>query len=265
MSDEVTPTACPAQGELILKGKRVHEDEHGRVSLNDIWSIAKAPETRAPKHWLGNRNVKALAQELLQKVTVGYLKAEKPIISVVHAKTGRNGGTFAHPILAAAYAGYLSPKLEIEMLDVWLRFRQGDAILADEILQRASPEDNERVAVRALGRAKRNEFTGTLKDHGVQGLGFAQCTDAVYEEVLGGPAWRLRAKRGLPRRANVRNHIDTNDLSYVMAAEVLSTDRIKDEDRQGNHECADAARRSSRFIREAIERDKKDRQRRPAK
>lgn len=52
--------------------------------------------------------------------------------------------------MAAAYAGYLDPNLEVEIREVWLRYRAGDATLADEILQRASAEANHWAGMRAL-------------------------------------------------------------------------------------------------------------------
>jgi len=111
-----------------------------------------------------------------------------------------------------------------------------------------------------MGRAKRVEYTNTLRDHGVVGKGYPMCTNAVYRQILGGTAAQAKAKRGLPRKANLRNHLETDELSFVTAAEVLASDRIEEEDRFGNEDCAEASSRSAGFIREAIERDKKDRQ-----
>jgi hypothetical protein len=71
-------------------------------------------------------------------------------------RRGVGGVVFAHPILACAYAGYLSPELEVEIGDVWLRYRAGDPTLADEVLERTSPEANLWVASRAEARAIRN-------------------------------------------------------------------------------------------------------------
>jgi len=189
-------------------------------------------------------------------------KKNSAIVPVVYAKRGRgNKGTYAHPILAAAYAGYLSTKLEIEVREVWLRYRKADATLADDILQRATPKDNEWAAVRAMARAKRVSYTDTLRDHGVQGWGYSTCTNAVYRQILGGTAAQVRAERGIPKK-NLRDHLGTDELSFVMAAEVLASDRIEEEERFGSHDCADASSRSAGFIRQAIERDKMDRQKR---
>jgi hypothetical protein len=246
---------------LVLRGTNIREDVNGWVCLDDIWRAAKSTPGREPRRWRDVAATRRLEEELQKKIAVTALKEDKPLIPVAYAKRGRgNAGTFAHPILAAAYAGYLSPKLEIEVREVWLRYRQGDAALADEILQRSPPADNEWAAVRALARAKRVSYTNTLRDHGVSGSGYWQCTNAVYRQLFNGSAQQLRQRHGLPAKANLRDNMPTDDLSYVMAAEVLATDRIKEEDRQGNAECEYASERSAGFIREAIERDKKDRQ-----
>lgn len=248
--------------EIVVRGRSIREDIHGLVCLDDIWEAAGARAGADPYRWRQLRSTKRLEEELQKKLVIAALKEDKSNIPVAYAKRGRgNSGTYAHPILAAAYAGYLSPKLEIEVREVWLRYRKADAALADEILQRASPTDNEWVAVRALARARRVSFTDTLRDHGVAGRGYPDCTNAVYREILGGTAIQVRATRGLSKKDNLRDHLETNELAYVMAAEVLAKDRIEEEDRHGNYECEKATSRSASFIREAIERDKSDRQR----
>lgn len=249
------------ESQLILRGKAIREDADGLLCLNDIWSLAKGKETRSPSRWKALPGTKRLVAALKQKIVKSALIEKKQIKTVLYSKRGRgNKGTFAHPILAAAYAGYLSEKLEIEVREVWLRYRAGDAKLADEILQRASAEDNRWAAVRAMGRAKRVGYTDMLRDHGVLGAGYPMCTDAVYKEVLRGTARQIKAQMGLPKSANLRDHMDTDTLSFVMAAEVLATGRIDEENCQGNKECERASARSASFIREAIERDKQDRQ-----
>lgn len=245
---------------IRLRGHLVEEDEQGRWNLNDIWLLAKAPESRLPKEWAKKKPTKRLVTELQKKVTNSLLKENKPNFPVLYAKVGRgNSGTFAHPILAAAYAGYLSPKLEIETREVWLRYRSGDPTLADEILQKASPEDNQWVGVRALGRSKRVEFTAVLQEHGVEGIGYALCTDAVYEGLFDANAQQLRVDKGLVKKsAKLRDAMDTDELVSVMFAESLARSRIVDEDASGNRQCIKATERSTAFVRQAIDANKAD-------
>ena len=245
---------------IRLRGHLVEEDEFGRWNLNDIWLLARAPETRAPKHWRGQKAVKKLIDELQKKVTVDYLKRNTQNISVIYARKGRgNEGTFAHPILAAAYAGYLSPKLEIETREIWLRYRSGDPSLADEILQRATPEGNEWAGTRALGRAKRLEFTAVLQAHGVAGSGYGRCTNAVYTGLFDATADQLKAAKGVTTKSgSVRDKMDTDELVSVMFAESLSKKRIQDEDAYGTPQCVRATERSTQFVRQAIEANTRD-------
>ena len=171
-----------------------------------------------------------------------------------------NGGSWAHPVLAACYAGYLKPELEIEMREVWLRYKSADPTLADEVLQKATHEQNEWAATRAMSRAKRRQFTDTLKDHDVAGRGYPDCTNAVYKEVLGGTKKQVIEKRGLPLGTNLRDAIPKNELGYVMMAETLATERINEENPRGNGPCTFATSKSAGFVRQAIEADRKDRQ-----
>lgn len=244
--------------DLILRGTAISTDEVGRVCLDDLWAVAKAKDGKKPKRWRQSGAFKVLEKVLQEKVGNPDLFGE-----VIHAARGRgNKGTFAHPILAAAYAGYLDTNLEIEMREVWLRYRAGDAQLADDILQRASDEENRRVGVRALSRVQRNTYTDVLKEHGVDGKGYMECTEALYIHLLGGRSYELRARMALEPKTNVREHLDAANLSFVMAAEALAAERIAEEQRIGNRDCADATAASASAIRRAVNDDRKSRQQR---
>ena len=251
------------QYQLTLRGRAIGEDSQGRLCLDDIWELAGARDSQAPKHWRGNRAASQLIQELQKKVTNSYLKEGQPNQPVIDASRGRGAkGTYAHPVLAAAYAGYLSPKLEIEIREVWLRYRAGDATLADEVLQRATAEANHWAGVRAMARANRVNFTDTLKAHGVEGRGYMECTETTYSHLLGGKSYEIRAARGLPPKSNLRDRLGSEELTFVMAAESLSAERIIDEDRRGNAECVEATAIGASAIRNAVESDRRNRQKR---
>jgi hypothetical protein len=224
--------------------------------------VARARATRAPKFWRMTHLAKTLIQTLQQKVTTANFKSKTPYVPVIYARRGRgNEGTFAHPILAAAYAGYLSANLEIEVREIWLRYRKGDPTLADEILQRATAEENRWVGARAVARSQRIAFTDVLKKHGVEGKGYMRCTEAVYMRLLGAKSFQIRLARNLPAKSNLRDNMDIAELSFVMAAEALSAERIREEHRLGNEECEEATGRSAQAIRTAIDADRRDRQR----
>jgi hypothetical protein len=246
--------------EFVLRGKKVRVDEAGFVSLNDIHTVAGFSKNRRPIDWQRLPTTSALILALHKRLVGKSHQSKFRTSDVYRAASGVNGGTWAHPILAAAYAGYLKPELEVEMREVWLRFKAADATLADEILERATDEENEWAATRAMGRAKRGEFTKTLDAHGVEGFGYATCTDAVYKELFDANAKKLKESRGLSKSAKLRDAMSKDELVYIMMAETLAKGRIKDENPNGNGPCAQSTKRSAYFVRQAIEADKNDRQ-----
>lgn len=150
--DENTQDSYP----LTVRGRRIRVDEDGLFNLTDIWSAAGFKVNQKPAQWWRSPVTQKLAVALLERIFGNSPKA-KVRVSAIFRFRGRDG-TWAHPVLACAYAGYLSPKLEVEVREVWLRCRAGDATLADDILERASPEANEWAATRAIGRATRSRY-----------------------------------------------------------------------------------------------------------
>jgi hypothetical protein len=245
--------------EFKLRGKLIRVDEEGFVSLNDIHRAAGFSANKRPAQWQRLPTTNPLIIATYERVVGKSHKGSFKTSTVYRATTAT--GTWAHPILAAAYAGYLKPELEVEMREVWLRFKAADATLADEILERATDEENEWAASRAMGRVKRNEFTKTLNDHGVDGFGFASCTNAVYGQLFDATAKKMRDDRGLPKSASLRDAMSKDELVFVMMAETLAKGRIVEESPFGTGPCAQATKRSASFVRQAIDADKKDRQR----
>lgn len=245
--------------ELTLRGIAIDSDDSDMLCLDDVWRVAGRPTGRSPSAWRKQNNVKTLQIALYEKLFGGSKNYQ---FSKIIKQVSDPQRTFAHPILAVSYASFLSPKLAIEVKEVWLRYAKADPTLADEILQKASSAANEWAGARALARAKRREYTDTLKSHGVSGpTGYINCTNAIYEQILGGPSWRIRSDRGLPEKVNLRDNLSLTELTFVTASECLAKDRISEEESHGNEECERASSRSAFFIRRAIEEDKADRRR----
>lgn len=255
--EKARATTNAVQEEFFLRSRKIRVDGNGFVSLNDIHKAAGFSKNKRPAQWQRLPSTNSLIIATYERV-VGKSHKGKVRISEVYKATSE--GSWANPILAASYAGYLKPELEVEMREVWLRYKSADPTLADEVLQRATDEQNEWAATRALGRVKRNQFTETLKDHGVTKFGYPNCTNAVYKEVLGGTKGQVVSKRGLPSGVNLRDALAKNELVYVMMAETLASERIQDEKPQGNAPCTKATAKSAGFVRQAIEADRKDRQ-----
>ncbi len=244
---------------LTVRGRSIRVDTDGFVCLSDLHVASSFRKNRRPSDWQRLPTSNSLLIALHEK-SVGKSHSFK-FSRFWRSKSAPGGGTFAHPVVALAYAEYLSPKIAVEVREVFLRYRAADATLADDILERSSPEANEWAGVRALGRVKRNNYTGVLKEHGVEApKDFAICTNETYRSLFDGPARQLRTQMGLPAKSNLRNALDTSKLTYVMAAETLATERIEDLDCESAPECQRATRTSADYIREAIERDRADRQ-----
>jgi hypothetical protein len=223
------------QNSLVIRGRKISIDEKGRVRLNDIHSAGGFSTNQLPKDWV------ALVTTTKFIATVAEKRSDKSgplsksdVLSVYCVKNGRGGGIWTDPVIALAYAKYLSPSLHFEVNEIFLRHKGGDAKLADETLKRASPEANEWAGVRALGRAKRNELTQTLSALQVKlPAEYAQVTNETYKGLLGKTAKELKEDRGLKKTANLRDAMPTDDLVYLMASEQLAKERIEDEDSRG--------------------------------
>ncbi|MGU3496319.1 KilA-N domain-containing protein [Xanthobacteraceae bacterium A53D] len=246
-----------------VRGRAVRVDANGLVCLNDIWTASGFSKNQQPADWTRLPSTSKLIEALLTRNTgKSRLWEKKEYATVLYQKRGQGGGTFADVRLALSYAEYLNPKLALEVKEVFLRYKAADPKLADDVLERATPEANEWAARRAIGRVVRRRFTDTLQAHGVHGFGYAQCTDAQYKALFDMKAKELKKERELSSGAALRDRMETVDLVYLAAAEQLASERIAEEVCQGNRECREASGKSASFIREAIERDKADRHKR---
>jgi hypothetical protein len=249
---------------LVLRGRNIRFDENGLVCLNDIWKVAGFRKNQQPGEWSRLPGTVKKMERVLELVTGksrDYGTADMRM--VYRTVRGRNAATYADIRLALDYAEYLNPKLAIEVKEVFLRYKAGDATLADEVLQKASAEDNVWVAQRAIGRAARIHFTHELRERGVtEPKHYAFCTNATYLSLWDKTAKEIRAEKGIPANVNPRDRMDTKELAFLAASEALSVERMEDEDSQGFNECHKATAKAARAIRSAIEADRRDRQKR---
>jgi hypothetical protein len=247
--------------DLKIRGRTIRSDENGLICLTDIWDAAGFKVNQKPNDWWRNPTAQSLAVALLDQITgKSRNKTKISVKTIFYSKAGKSGGSFGHPVLACAYAGYLSPKLEVEVREIWLRYRAGDATLADEVLERAGPAANEWAGVRALTRSTRNRHTAVLSEHGVsRPLDFASITNETYIALFDRPAKSLRTERGLKKSDSLRDKMTLPELTYIMAAESLANERIEETNPSGPTPCQIAVRTSATFIREAIEKDRASR------
>lgn len=245
--------------DLKVRGRSIRSDENGLICLTDIWEAAGFKVNQKPAQWQRLDSTKKLMMALMERVVGKSHNSKKISAKSIYYARG-SAGTYAHPVLACAYAGYLSPKLEVEVREIWLRYRSGDATLADDILERAGPAANEWAGVRALTRSTRNKHTAVLADHGVtRPLDFASITNETYLALFNRDARGLKRDRGLKKNDSLRDSMSLPELTYVMAAESLANERIEEINPQGPTRCQIAVRTSATFIREAIDKDRASR------
>jgi Rha family phage regulatory protein len=96
------------------------------------------------------------------------------------------------------------------------RYIQAFNVMEAELLKRHI------IHAETRGRSKtiRVATTDSYKEHGAtEWFHYTNNTDAIYEIVHGGTAAHLRRKWGLPRKANVRDHLTTEQLNTIIQIE----------------------------------------------
>lgn len=136
-----------------------------------------------------------------------------------------------------------------EAAKIFLQFIDASPELAESIIDRAKPEDLERIEARLKSKQIRVSFTAVLQDHGVNGIGYGLCTNAIYIPVLGGDAKQIKLAKGLGKNDNIRDNLDLFELASVGFAEALASRNIKKANAQGNNQCQKITEDSAKKVR----------------
>ncbi|MGJ8516648.1 KilA-N domain-containing protein [Carnimonas bestiolae] len=102
----------------VIAGHEIAIDEHGRFNLNAIHSASGEGEHKRPSKWTVTVQAKELVSELDSNSPNSGFKA-------LESRKGRYGGTYAHELLAVSYAGWISPKFQLQVNQVFLDYRMG--------------------------------------------------------------------------------------------------------------------------------------------
>ena len=99
----------------VIAGVEITTDAAGRFNLNALHKASGLGANKAPAQWLRTQTAKSLIAEL-----------EKETVQIcIVSDEGRNGGTFAHELLAIEYAGWISPSFRLQVNQTFLDFRTG--------------------------------------------------------------------------------------------------------------------------------------------
>ena len=112
MTDHSYSTGIPV---ISIAGVEITTDAEGRFNLNALHRASGAAKKNGPSYWLALEGTQSLIAEL-QEQTTGIW---------VVSKEGRNGGTFAHELLAVSYAGWISPAFQLKVNQAFLDMKSG--------------------------------------------------------------------------------------------------------------------------------------------
>lgn len=206
-----------------------------------MWKAAGNPEGKDPRRWADTEQGRNFVAELASSLNV-----DKNVIW--KSKRGRDlGGTWADWRVAVAYAEYFSPEFHrrvIEAFREWVEERDDPGLKAERAVEgyRRLGWDDQRILARLEGIVQRKALTDILKKHGVEGLGYPRCTDAINREVLGGSAKEIKLALGLDANARTRDHLDTLQLAALSFAEAMARSRVAGGCAHGNDECCEVCR-----------------------
>ncbi|NUE95178.1 KilA-N domain-containing protein [Gilliamella sp. ESL0232] len=120
--------SCP-----VIAGISITTDKEGRYNLNALHKASGGKDAKRPKAWLATKSTQELIEELRQNSAFG-----QEIITVT--KGGINQGTFAHELLAISYAGWISPKFQLTVNQVFLDYKKGELTPTPKIDNSGLPE-----------------------------------------------------------------------------------------------------------------------------
>lgn len=174
-----------------IMGRRIAEDEHGNVCLNDLWGIAGKPEHLRSTEWHRQKRTQALEGALIERIMVLNHNSPKNHGETVYyvIGKGRASRTFAHPVLALAYAEDLMPALGVQVREVFLRYRANDIGLANDILDRIAEqvrEDEMRIHIRGEITVRNRELASEGSKAGCAGWQYAELHNSGYRGLYNG-------------------------------------------------------------------------------
>lgn len=138
---------CP-----VIAGISITTDKEGRYNLNALHKASGGKDAKRPKAWLATKSAQELVEELRQNSAFG-----QEIITVT--KGGINQGTFAHELLAVSYAGWISPKFQLMVNQVFLDYKKGELKNIQKPFKSYLPEYRQAKAIELSVRALDKMFS----------------------------------------------------------------------------------------------------------
>lgn len=103
----------------VIAGHEIAMDEHGRFNLNAIHKASGAGKEKTPSYWARLHHAQELIEAAKEQTTDLWFE---PMES---RRGGRHAGTFALDVIAISYAGWISPRFQLQVNQVFLDYRIG--------------------------------------------------------------------------------------------------------------------------------------------
>jgi hypothetical protein len=196
-----------------IAGKKVTEDDSGNVCLNDFWEMADEPANLTPSKWHRQKRTQALEAALQERMVFlkHHLVKNGEVTTYYATGKGRSSRTFAHPVLALAYAEDLIPALGVRVREVFLRYRANDISLANEILDRIAEqvqEDETRIINREEMTIRNRELAAQGKSAGCTKWDYAELHNSGYRGLYNGlDAIGIHKLKKLTKNQQILNHM----------------------------------------------------------
>lgn len=188
--------------QLTVCGVAIKQDAEGRYCLNDLHKAAGGEDRHQPAHFW-----EAAGDKLLQVLTL-----ENPRVSPKVAKAGRYGGTFVVKELVYAYAMWVSPEFQLEVIRSYDRLAtEGVAVhytAAESVLEDPLSYMEKIIAQAKVLKAERDRLALENKEMAPKAVVFDNCM-ALRQESL---ATFVRTLEGVNTMA-IKG--DLADLGYL--------------------------------------------------
>ncbi|MEQ5768156.1 KilA-N domain-containing protein [Halomonas sp. H33-56] len=181
----------------VIAGHEIVVDQHGRFSLSAIFRASGEGRGKEPSYWTVTKQAKELIAEAEAQSKNSWIEDGEPVSPIKTIRGGKTPGTYAHELLAISYAGWISPKFQLQVNQVFLDYRMGKLQAAEQ--QKALPNPlsprHQRGIQKAVARrcqalpepARRSAYSrlyGHLKDRFEVGS-YKDIDDSRYTEALG--------------------------------------------------------------------------------
>ena len=197
-----------------------------------MWRASGEGESKASRFWTRLPTSRDLIEALHSNVRFSHIWEKSPGKSAIYTKRGNRGGTFAHIILALAYAEYLNPELGIEVREIALRVYAGDVTVLDEF-NRAKrvqiEEDTNRVMVREEVRRNNSDLNLLLKGIGAKfSVQWAAFHNKGYEGLYDGlNEDQIHELKKLKENQAILDHMGFDELAANMFRTSLAQQHLR--------------------------------------